>query len=177
MRVIARFEDKEFPYVKTTHLRQVVRGIVFDDNYKIALLQVKNNAEPFGERDLYETPGGGKEKGETLIDAFRREIYEEVGAILDDEIIELGRVVDYYNKIYRKNDNHYYMAHIKSLGDRHLVDYEAEWNIGLVFMDIDDAIEAYKNMRDLPVNNLVRQRELPILMLAKKRLEKLKRKE
>lgn len=177
MRIIKRLEDHEFPYIKTTHTRKVVRGIVYDDDFKIALMKVKTIDDFFGERDLYETPGGGVEKGETLIEAFRREIFEEVGAILDDEIIELGRIVDFYNKIYRKNDNHFYMAHIKSLGDRHLIGYEERWKIGLVFMDIDEAIEAYKNTRDLPVNNLVRQRELPILKIAKKKIVKLKSKE
>lgn len=174
MRVIARLEDTEFPYVKTTHVRKVVRGIVFDDEYRIAFMEVKTS-DTFGDRDLYETPGGGVEKGETLLEAFRREILEEVGATLDDEIIELGRVIDYYNQIYRKNDNHYYLAHIKSLGERHLVDYEANWGIGLAFMDIDEAIEAYKHTKNLPVNNLVRQRELPILLIAKKKIEKLKK--
>ncbi len=173
MHVIARFEDTEFPYVKTTHVRKVVRGIVFNDDYKIAFMKVKTS-DTFGDRDLYETPGGGVEKGEKLLEAFRREIFEEVGATLDDEIIELGRVIDYYNRIYRKNDNHYYLAHIKTLGERHLVDYEANWGIGLVFMDIDEAIEAYKNTKNLPVNNLVRQRELPVLLLAKKKMEELK---
>ena len=43
-------------------------------------------------------------------------------------------------------------------------------------MSVDEAIEAYKKTRDLPVNNIVRQRELPILKIAKRRLEKLKKK-
>lgn len=176
MRIIARNEDKEFPYIKTTHVRKVVRGIVFDDDYKIALMRVKTCDDIFGERDLYETPGGGVEKGETLLEAFKREIFEEVGAILEDDIIELGRVIDFYNKIYRQNDNHFYLAKIKSLGERHLVEYEAKWEIGLVFMEIDEAIKAYENTRNLPVNNLVRERELPVLRMAKRKIEQIKRK-
>ena len=175
MRVIARLQDTEFPYVKTTHTRKVVRGVVYNDNFEIAVLYLHTVDETFGERDLFETPGGGVEKGEKLIDAFRREIYEEVGATLDN-IVELGRVIDYYNQIYRRNDNHFYLAHIKSLGERHLVEYEKKWNLALRFMSIDDAIEAYENTRrDLPVNNLVRARELPVLKLAKRKLESIKK--
>lgn len=33
------------------------------------------------ERDTYEVPGGHREKGETIIEAARRELYEETGAI------------------------------------------------------------------------------------------------
>ena len=145
------------------------------DNFEIALIKVVTTDDFFGERDLYETPGGGKEKDETLIEGFKREIREEVGAEVDN-IIELGRVIDFYNKIYRQNDNHYFMAHISSLGERHLIAYEKEWGLGLVFMSIDDAIKAYISTRDLPVNNLVRQRELPVLFLAKKKLDAIRRK-
>lgn len=33
------------------------------------------------ERDTYEVPGGHREKGETILEAARRELYEESGAI------------------------------------------------------------------------------------------------
>ena len=172
MKVIARFEDNEYPFTGITHTRQVVRGVIFNDEGKIALIKVKTH-DIFGDRDLYETPGGGKDKGETLLNALKREIYEEVGAEID-HIQEIGRVLDYYNFINRRNDNRYYLAHISKLGERHLVDYEKRWEqFDLVYMDIDEAIEAYKNTKNLPVNNLVRQREIPILLKAKRMMKKI----
>ena len=174
MRVIARLQDTEFPLQEITHTRQIVRGIVYDDDYRIALIRVHHSDEKFGERDMYETPGGGKNPDETLLEGFKREIKEEVGADLDN-IIELGRVVDYYNKIGRRNDNHYFMGHIVHLGHRHLEEYERNWGLNFEMMSIEEAIYAYELFRDLPVNNLVKQRELPVLKLAKKKLDKIKK--
>lgn len=174
MRVIARLQDTEFPYKEANHTRQVVRGIVYDDDFRIALIRVQLTDDFFGERDLYETPGGGKNPDETLLEGFKREIKEEVGAELDN-IIELGRVIDFYNKIGRRNDNHYYMGHITSLGEKHMEAYELEWGLHPEFLTIDEAIYAYEHFRSTPVNNLVKQRELPVLRLAKKKLEKIRR--
>ena len=174
MRIIARLKDNEFPFDGVNHVRQIVRGIVYDDNFNVALVRIHHIDKLFGERDLYETPGGGKNPDETLIEGFKREIYEEVGAELDN-IVELGRVVDYYNTLHRKNDNHYFMGHIKSLGESHLEGYEKSWGLKCEFMSIEDAIKAYENFKDMPVNNLVKQRELPILKLAKKKIDKLRK--
>ena len=168
MRVIAHFQDNEFPYNGYNHTRNIVRGIVYNDNFEIALIKL-HTFDIFGERDLYETPGGGVEKGEKLIDAFKREIKEEVGAEIDN-IEEIGRIVDFYNCIYRRNNNHFFLAHIKSIGEQHLTDLEKGWFEGVKYMSVDKAIYEYENSRDLPVNNIVRQRELPILKIAKKRL-------
>lgn len=174
MRVIAHLKDNEFPDNGYNHTRKIVRGIVYNDNFEIALIRI-HNTDLFGERDLLETPGGGVEKGETLIEGFKREIKEEVGATIDN-IEEIGRVVDFYNLIYRRNNNHFYLAHIKSLGENHWTNYEKTLFEGVKFISIDDAIETYKNFRDLPVNNIVKNRELPILKIAKKRLDLLKEK-
>ena len=172
MRLIATFDDNEFPNNGYNHTRNIVRGIVYNDNFEIALIKL-HTTDIFGERDLYETPGGGVEKGETLVNAFKREILEEVGVTVDC-IEEIGRVVDYYNLIYRKNNNHFFLAHISGYEQKHWTKYESTLFEGVVFMSIDEAITAYHNSRDLPVNNIVRQRELPILKIAKRRLEKLK---
>ena len=174
MRVIAHLKDNEFPDNGYNHTRKIVRGIVYNDNFEIALIRI-HNTDIFGERDLLETPGGGVEKGETLLDGFKREIKEEIGATIDN-IEEIGRVVDFYNLIYRRNNNHYYLAHIKSLGENHWTNYEKTLFEGVRFLNIDDAIKAYESFRDLPVNNIVKNRELPILKIAKQRLDLLKEK-
>lgn len=41
------------------------------------------------ERDTYEVPGGHREEGETILEAARRELYEETGA-LDYTLQEIG---------------------------------------------------------------------------------------
>ena len=173
MRLIANYKDHEFKDNGYNHVRNIVRGIVYNDNFEVAFVKCKST-DNFGQRDLYETPGGGVEKGEKFIDAFRREIKEEIGAEIDN-IEEIGRVVDFYNLIYRKNNNHYYMAHITSIDKPHWTEKEYTFFEGIKFLDIDRAIYEYEHSKDLPVNNIVRQRELPILKIAKRRIEKKKK--
>ena len=171
MRLIARFKDNEYPYKGYNHTRNIVRAVVYNDNFEIVLMKV-HCFDDFGERDLYETPGGGVEKGETLLEALHREIGEELGATID-KVEEIGRIEDYYNLIYRKNNNHYFLAHISGKVTQHWTDLEKTLFEGVRYMNIDEAIKAYENMRNLPVNNLVKQRELPILKIEKRILKKL----
>ena len=174
MRFLREDQDHEYPFTGVSHTRNIVRAIVYNDNFEIALNKV-HCFDKFGERDIYETPGGGVDPHETLIEALRREIKEEVGAEIDN-IQEIGRVVDYYNLIQRRNNNHFYLAHITSMGERHYTELEKSMNFSLVFVSIDEAIKLYENFRDLPVNNIVKQRELPILKTAKKKLTKIQKK-
>lgn len=113
MKIIARYIDDQYEYQKHDHTRKIVRAILYNDKKEICLIHIVGD-DIFSHRDVLETPGGGVEKGETLLDALRRELLEEVGAEIDD-IKEIGRVIDYYNLIKRKNDNHYYLAHLKAL--------------------------------------------------------------
>lgn len=53
-------------------IRYASRGIIFNEENKIALLNKKNKNE-------YKLPGGGINEGENIIDAFIREAKEETG--------------------------------------------------------------------------------------------------
>ena len=78
---------------------------------------------------------------------------------------------DAYNLIKRQNENHYFLAkaarktkkHFESEGDAYIV--ETLW------VSIDQAIELMEKMDKTLVSGLVRQRELPVLRLAKGRIE------
>ncbi len=67
--------------------RLAARGVVFDPDGNVAVLPVSNH-------DYFKLPGGGIEKGEDEVSAFRRECLEEIG--YDVEVIaELGMIVEY----------------------------------------------------------------------------------
>jgi 8-oxo-dGTP pyrophosphatase MutT (NUDIX family) len=61
-------------------LREAVRAIVIDDRRRLLLVRFA-----VAEGDLWATPGGGIEDGESHEAAIRRELYEEVG-LRDSEV-------------------------------------------------------------------------------------------
>ena len=111
MKVINKLKDNEYPYIKTTHERIVVRGVVLNELNQVALVNVVRNDDAFGPGNYYETPGGGKKDNESLLEGVIREVEEEIG-YKTSFIQEIGIVEDYYNPIYRKNINHYYLLKI-----------------------------------------------------------------
>ena len=169
MRLLYTLTDEEFPYDGIDHVRDISRGVIYNDNQEIALIHLYGD-DIFGHRDYYETPGGGKEKGETNKETFIREIKEELGASIDN-IQEIGRVVDYYNLIKRKNNNHFYLAHVVKIEEKNLNEYEKSIMESIVWVPIDKVIEVYTSKEETKISRLVINRELPILKRAIKMLK------
>lgn len=170
MELIAKLKDDQYPFNGIKEVRQIVRAILLDENNNICLEYILDD-DGFGPRDYYETPGGGIKCGENHEQALKREIEEEVGYKI--EIIqELGQINDYYNLIYRKNINYYYLAKIVGKCETHLEEDEKRRINKIVFVDINTAINLYENMQNVLVGKLVKQRELPILKIAKQILIK-----
>ena len=166
MKLLYTLKDEEFPYEGIDHVRDISRGVIYNDKYEIALLHLNNDKDTkFGPRNYYETPGGGIEPNETPIEAFIREIGEEVGAEVDN-IEEIGLVEDDYNAIKRHNRNHYFLAHVTKLHETHLLPYEIRFGIKARWIPYDKAVETFDNVPDTPISKLVRNRELPIIKMA-----------
>ena len=158
------FQDNIYPFKEIKEIRNVVRAILLDENNKIILLDMLRN-DAFGYSKYVETPGGGVQENENLIDALKREIKEELG--LQIKVIQKIEVVgDYYNLIYRKNINHYFLAQVISHSTKNLEEYEKIMIQDELHLNIDDAIKKMEaNIGG--VGELVKQRELPILFLVK----------
>ena len=164
MKTIGHFTDDQYSFTGVTAVRQIVRAVVLDDNNNVALTKI-NNTDKFGLRDYYELPGGGVQKGESHIEALRREMEEEIGVTIAD-IQEIGKVVDYYNLIQRENHSCFYLARIKGRVPSRLEPDEVIRIEKIVWVSLDEAIRLYENMQNVLVGKLVKQRELPILKIA-----------
>jgi len=168
MKLLYVLTDNQFEDNGWDHERLIVRAIAYNDQKEVALIHLLCD-DLFGHRDYYETPGGGVEPHEELIDALKRELKEELGANIDN-IEEIGRVVDYYNQIKRKNNQYYYLCHVTSVSKKHLTKYEKEIMDKVIWVKIDDAIKMMENTKDTPISILVKKRETPILKLAREML-------
>ena len=165
------FKDFIYQDLGVTHERVIVRAVLLDENNKIILEHLIRD-DGFGESNYVETPGGGVNESETLENALIREIKEELG--LESEIIcPLEIVKDYYNLIHRCNINHYYLAKVIGKCESSLEELEKKIIVGTYVLDIDEAINKMENNAG-DLGKLVRQRELPILKLAKSKIKELK---
>lgn len=170
MEPLFKFKDDQYMFTGVTHTREVVRAILIDENNNICLEYLLDD-DGFGPRHYYETPGGGAKKGETHAETLFREIKEEVG--YESEVIEfLGEVDDYYNLIQRKNHNYYYLVRRGKKVEQHLEADEVVRINKIIWVPIDEAISLYEKMQNVLVGKLVKQRELPILKLAKNSLQR-----
>ena len=91
-------QDTEFRKEYINHDRNIVRAIVYDENGMFYFVRVERD-DDFGKATLIETAGGGVETGEELLTAIKRELKEELGAIVD-VVCKIGIVSDYYNLIH-----------------------------------------------------------------------------
>ena len=164
MKCINELIDEEYPLTEITHTRKIARGFLLNENNEVCLLKIEGT-DDFGDRDYYETPGGGVNNGESLEDAVIREILEETG-ITSELICEIGYVSDYYNLINRHNLNYYFLLRVESYGDNHLEETEKKIIAGMDFYPLDVAVKLYENMNKDKLERLVSKRELPVLLEA-----------
>jgi len=170
MKNVFHYQDNYYPFTYTDHKRIVVRAVVINEENKVALLHVVTD-DKFGHRDCYELPGGGKKKNETFHEGVLREVKEETG--FAGKIIKfLAKVEDFYNLIHRENHNYYYIVRVTDFVGMEREEYENRIIQELLFVDIDDAIRLMSKVDDDGVGHLVKQRELPILKLAKEYIKR-----
>ena len=169
MSILLKFKDDQYMFKGVSHTREIVRAILLDENNNVCIEKLKDD-DGFGPRDYYETPGGGIKSGESHIDALHREIEEEVG--YKCEVIKhIADVHDYYNLIKRKNHNYFYLVRRKEKVEQRLEEDEKIRIEKIIWVPIDEAISLYENMQNVLVGKIVKQRELPILKLAKEMIE------
>lgn len=169
MKNVFHFKDYIYPFTFTDHKRIVLRAVLFNENNEVLLHHVVSD-DKFGHRDCYELPGGGKKKDESFHEGVLREILEETGFAA--KIIKfLAKVDDFYNLIHRNNQNYYYLIKATSFKGKQLEDYESKIIQSSKFYPINEAIRLMNSVQDDGVGLLIKQRELPILELAKEYID------
>ena len=162
---VLKFKDDQYMFTGVTHTREIVRAVLIDENNNVCLEKLLDD-DGFGPRDYYETPGGGIKPGESHDGALHREIAEEVGYKCE-VLAHIADVHDYYNLIGRKNYNYFYLVKRLEKVEQHLEPDEKIRIEKIIWVPIDEAIKLYENMQNVLVGKIVKQRELPILKMAK----------
>lgn len=168
MAIRLKLSDDQFPDGKMIpHAREIVRGIVFTNDGKVLIHEIARD-DIFGRLSYFETPGGGVEKGEGLLEALHREIREETG--YEVEILaNLGLVKDEYRLINRTNYNHYFLC--ETIGEKkpnHLVSEGDSLILATHELSLDEVISLYEDLPGAGIALLLKRRELPILLEARK---------
>lgn len=165
-------KDNQWPLKYIDHDRNIVRAIVIDTDSMFYFVKAERD-DDFGRATLIETSGGGVEKGEDVISALKRELIEELGAEVDI-ICKIGVVSDYYNLIHRHNINNYYLCKVHSFRERHLTKAEKEeFRLSTIKLSYEEALEEYNRRSNTKLGSLIANREIPILIQAKRILDKI----
>ncbi len=162
--------DNEWPYEYTDHDRNIVRAIVVDEKGYFYFVRADRD-DDFGRAVVIETSGGGVEGDENLDEAIKRELREELGAVVT-VICKIGVVSDYYNLIHRHNINNFYLCRAVSFGEKRLTQDEIDYfHLSTLKLTYDEALKEYEKNLDSMLGRIIRNRELPILIRAKEILD------
>ena len=149
--------------------RECVRAVLLNEENEVALHHVHRD-DKYGDSIYYELPGGGVELGEEPFEALQREVEEEAGFEIEC-LAYLGDAKDTYNLAKRNNHHHIFLARTVTQGKKHFESEGDELIMETVFMPIEEAVEAMQKQHQGGFEGLVRQRELPFLILVQNLLK------
>lgn len=136
-------QDLGFPETQGTvkyEIRKAARAVLFNKQGLIALMHV-------GKDDYYKLPGGGVEKGESLLQGLAREIREEVGTELK-VLNEIGVVLEYRQKFELLQISYcYFCQTIGELAEPQLTQKEIANQFQCSWVELSPALELTQSYR------------------------------
>jgi ADP-ribose pyrophosphatase YjhB (NUDIX family) len=124
-----------------TQVRIAARAIIIDADDRVLLIRGADPAEPGVARWWY-TPGGGVEPGESLVQAVKRELLEEIGLEVDHvgEVVYVDEnAMSFDAKFYRQH-NSFFMIRVDQF-EPDLSDLSAEDRLSILsveWLTLDD---------------------------------------
>ena len=165
MRQLFTIDLKDYNPDAKKFYRPSVRGIIFDDEGRIAMIYSRKY-------HFYKFPGGGIEGDETHLETLAREIKEETGmTLIPESAKEFGEVLKIQNgddpneEIIHIQQNFYYTCRVEDeIGEQDLDDDEKESEFVLKFVPIEEAIRANAAFNgDDPFKKQMAERERRVL--------------
>ena len=127
-------------------IRYGARGIIFDDDGNIAVLNKKN-------KNAYKLVGGGLDNTEMPYQAFKREVLEESGAEITD-IKQIGVVEEYRTLDNFHQTSYIFTARVISKGNTDYTEEELKSGSRVLWVSPKDAINLIKNCEEkLTIDN------------------------
>ena len=103
--------DFIYPKSEINRIRKTVRVILVNEKKEIGLIHILGK-DKFGDRNHYETLGGGVNDNEDLITSLIREVKEEAGYTIKN-IKPLGKISIEYFILNRIDEGNFFYAEIK----------------------------------------------------------------
>lgn len=134
------FELKVIPFNNPRH-RYGARGIVLNQDNKVAILNKTFKNE-------YKLVGGGIEEDENPVVAFKREVLEEAGCVVEiDDCLGIFEELKTHDNF--KQTSYIYVAHVvEDMNEVHFTQKEVDEGAKLLWLDINDAMKLIKESED-----------------------------
>lgn len=166
MEQLFQIDLQDYEGTNRVYRRPSARGIIFDDNGRIALV--------FSEKEkYYKFPGGGIHDDEDKVKALIREVKEETGLIvIPKSVQEFGSVLrrqrsnKSFDTLFEQENFYYFCEVMKETSSQNLDDYEKEAGFVLKFVDLSEAIDANSRYKSEDFfDEIMIKRELRVLQL------------
>ena len=148
---------------KKFKLRKSARGVILNSDNEVSIQFVSKS-------NYYKLPGGGVEHGESIEEALRREILEEVGCNIKIQK-EIGLTIEYRSKLELIHISYGFIAKVDGeIGQPSYDQGEIGAGFQPIWMSIDEAIKKTSSLPDAYEGKFIIKRESIFLAEAKRLL-------